>query len=298
MGKKILVSFADHRYANAMERLARETANFGFDERYFWSEKDLPQGFFDGFSPKLYRRGFGYWIWKPYIIMKVMKNMREGDILVYSDCGNRWIIDSYKRYLQYIAMLKQDKPLVAFQQQHLEKDWTKGDVFYSLCPNNWKKYAVTLQLWGGCFMLMKTFTTESLVKKWYELSLSQRDLFTDKKSSFPNLLGFQENRHDQSVFSLLVKQIPHTEISWDEVDDLDGKWENFGKFPIQAKREHRISRKNWFLNRILLRPYHYLQGEYLILFKNFHFAKRKIWMIIFVLVTEGFKTLNGGVISY
>lgn len=45
MGKIVFATFADSRYGRAMERIKRETENFGFDERYFFSERDLPKDF-------------------------------------------------------------------------------------------------------------------------------------------------------------------------------------------------------------------------------------------------------------
>ena len=57
----------------------------------FFSERDLPKDFFKGFSPKIYRRGYGYWIWKPYIVSKMMSRLNDGDILVYTDAGTQCI---------------------------------------------------------------------------------------------------------------------------------------------------------------------------------------------------------------
>ena len=33
------------------------------------------------------KRGYGYWLWKPYLIMKTLEQMNDNDILVYADCG-------------------------------------------------------------------------------------------------------------------------------------------------------------------------------------------------------------------
>jgi hypothetical protein len=33
------------------------------------------------------KRGYGYMLWKPYIIKKTMEHMKDGDILLYLDCG-------------------------------------------------------------------------------------------------------------------------------------------------------------------------------------------------------------------
>ena len=99
------------------------------------------------------------------------------------------------------------------------------------------------------------------------------DLFTDKKSAQPNLEGFHENRHDQSIFSMLVKQLPHIEISWKEVEPLDGNWEGFENSPIQGKQARSVSKKKKIfyvllsnLNRIIFD-----------IFKKFYFGRWIAW---------------------
>ena len=32
-------------------------------------------------------RGYGYWLWKPYIIFKTMLQIKEGDTILYCDSG-------------------------------------------------------------------------------------------------------------------------------------------------------------------------------------------------------------------
>ena len=31
------------------------------------------------------KKGYGYWLWKPYIIKKTLEKMKKGDILLYLD---------------------------------------------------------------------------------------------------------------------------------------------------------------------------------------------------------------------
>ena len=163
MRKKVFVSFADTRYRSSLERLEQETENFGFTERYFFTEKDLPDEFFKLLNPKIYRRGYAYWTWKPYLVGKVMAKLEDGDILVYSDGGNHFEYNALPRFEEYLSMLSLDKPILAFQQPYLEKDWTKMDIFKQICPNGYLQLAMTLQLWGGCFILMKSKITEKLL---------------------------------------------------------------------------------------------------------------------------------------
>lgn len=274
--KRIFVSFADTRYIKSLERIKSETEQFGFDERYFLTEKDLPKDFFKGFNPKIYRRGFGYWTWKPYIVNKMLEKLDEGDILVYSDAGTQWHISGKNRFEEYINMLSLNTPLLTFQQPFLTKDWTKGDVFQYICPDTWLKYAMKLQLWGGTFFIRKNKLSVNLFKRWLDIADNHKSLMTDVKSKTPNPCGFREHRHDQSVFSLLVKQIPHVEISWQEVESLDGIWKGRDVYPIWAKRDKSFS----FIGKIKKRLrllLSYPIGLYLKYIKGFYFQSKIAW---------------------
>lgn len=274
--KRIFVSFADTRYIKSLERIKSETEQFGFDERYFLTEKDLPKDFFKGFNPQIYRRGFGYWTWKPYIVNKMLEKLDEGDILVYSDAGTQWHISGKNRFEEYINMLSLNTPLLTFQQPFLTKDWTKGDVFHYICSDSWLKYAMELQLWAGTFLLKKNELCINLFKHWTDIAENHRYLMTDLKSDTPNLSGFIEHRHDQSVFSLLAKQIPHIEISWQEVEPLNGEWNGREEFPIWAKRDKSFS----FIDKIkrkFRRLFAFPVGMYLKYIKGFYFQSNISW---------------------
>lgn len=276
MKKIVFATFADSKYGRAIERIKRETEGFGFDERHFFSEKDLPEDFFRGLNPKIYRRGYGYYRWKPYVVMLALEKMAEGDILMFSDVGNQWHISGIERWKEYLNYLSAEKPVVAFQQEYLEKDWTKGDVFRHICPDTWKKYAMTLQLASGMFLICKCPLSMGVFEKWKNIAIHYPQLFTDKLSSSNNLIGFQENRHDQSSYSLLVKQIPHVEISWEEIEPLDGDWSGHEPFPLWAKRD----KSERFMDKVkckLKQCFTVWIGLYLVYFKRFNFKNKIAW---------------------
>lgn len=217
-------------------------------------------------------------------------DLQDGDILIYSDGGNVWNGKGLERFRELLGMLTMEKPILAFQQEFLEKEWTKRDVFDKICPNDVKKYAMTLQLWGGAFILMKSPIVDEFVETWNKLRRTDLHLFTDQRSSAPNLIGFREARHDQSIFSLLVKQRPHTEISWDEVEPLDGDWTGYDRFPIQAKRSKRMPiwkrGFSFFWRRCI--------GYYLIYFKHFYFSGRVAWSVTIAPTAALLPNLLGG----
>lgn len=76
----------------------------------------MPEEFFKLLNPKIYRRSYANWTWKPYLVEKVMAYLEEGDILVYSDGGNHFEYNALPRLEEYLSMLSLDKPILAFQQ--------------------------------------------------------------------------------------------------------------------------------------------------------------------------------------
>ena len=118
--------------------------------------------------------------------------------------------------------------------------------------------------------MMKSAVSETFLNDWIALNDLKRELITDKRSAVPNKEGFKEHRHDQSTFSVLVKKIPHIEISWREtqVEDRNNPeaWNQMSDFPIWAKRTKEIGRpRSEVIKNKLLRPWR--------MFLNFYFRK-------------------------
>lgn len=95
--------------------------------------------------------------------------------------------------------------LIAWQLTHIEAAYTKSDLldYFKVLDNSSftrsPQFAAGLHVWKNCLF------SKSLVNEWYEIFLTQFDLVTDLKSEIPNSIDFIDHRHDQSIFSLLVK---------------------------------------------------------------------------------------------
>ncbi len=85
----------------------------------------------------------------------------------------------------------------------------------------------------------KTAESLALINKWLNVALDNPALFSDnyngeaKKNS-----NFKDNRHDQSIFSVLIKSEPYSQaasIIEDEVDTL--VLPQVGNVPILANRK-------------------------------------------------------------
>ena len=91
---KILITFAagSQKYIDAANRLISQAISTNiFDKTILYTAEDLQSDtefwFKHGIFIENNPRGYGYWLWKPYLIKKTMLKMKHGDVLLYLDCG-------------------------------------------------------------------------------------------------------------------------------------------------------------------------------------------------------------------
>jgi len=78
------------------------------------------------------KRGGGFWLWKPYIILKALLDLDDGDFLFYSDSGAAFV-KSIKSITKYTKLVDQD--VIGFELPLIEKQWTKHEVFEAMSCN-------------------------------------------------------------------------------------------------------------------------------------------------------------------
>lgn len=209
-------------YHNAVERICREANEIGaFDHIIGYTEKDLMNdtSFWNKHKDFILanERGYGYWVWKSYLTKKTLEKMRDDDILVYADAGCKINPNGTKRLHEYFDIVNRSEwPNLSVKMEHLEKTWTKMDIF-NYYDANQPNVVETGQLISGLYILRKCQHTIDLIARWYEGSC-QYHLSDDSPSSIPNDASFSENRHDQSLFSVLRKKYGT------ESTDIDETW--------------------------------------------------------------------------
>jgi hypothetical protein len=134
---------------------------------------------------------------------------------------------------------------------YYEYEWTKGDVFAYYGVYDDKTYTHTPQFESTIIFFKKSPLVMQFVKDWYQAYLDDYSLATDSLSRVPNLPGFKENRHDQSIYSILGKKYGIAEISTNEIFQRD--WTLLDKYPIQARRDKYYTSKYHYKHRFRLR---------------------------------------------
>jgi hypothetical protein len=148
--------------------------------------------------------GYGWWIWKPYLIKKYMENLKDGDILLYSDCGCEINVLEKDEMLKLIETVKTDLIVASLTWFCIEKEWNKMDLILKLSMND-SRYINTIQRQATAILFLVCNKTRQLVNEWYEIACDYH-LIDDSPSIAPNSLGFIQHRFDQAIFSLLTKK--------------------------------------------------------------------------------------------
>jgi len=201
-----LISYGNEKYAFQREFFKRNALASGFfDTVTVFSQADLANDFKKQYQDILaLSRGAGYWIWKPYLVKKVLESLSEGDILIYCDSGCMINRRAKKRFQEYIDILiNAESHTLGFELDHREEEYTKAEVFeYLKSPESIKQ---TKQLIGGILFFQKSVSSTKLVERWNEVLKVEPLLFTDELTPTMQHVDFKGHRHDQSIFSIIRK---------------------------------------------------------------------------------------------
>jgi hypothetical protein len=174
-------------------------------------------------------RGWGYWIWKPFLILKYMKRLKDGDILFYLDAGCEILPENRAKFealLQHVAT-------------HCNAffDYSRYAVFnlafwckQSLLDEVQREFGVavdwlrTPKIWAGGFGLAKNDENIAFANHWLRMATTDNYHFVDDTpSKVPQIYPFFEHRHDQSILSALkaIYKFPNyrpaSDIDWVDI---------------------------------------------------------------------------------
>lgn len=251
--KRVLCTFGNYPMFKGAERYRKSAESLNvFDEIYTYNDKDLDAPFKKEWGRYLipYSRGFGYWCWKPYLVLQTLERMNDGDVLLYADLGCFYNPDGRKRMLEYYDIVdKSETGILGFRGQVIptndmpemircDNEWTKGDIFDYYGVRNDKTFTHTPQFESTAIFFKKSPLVMQFVKDWYQPYLDDYSIITDEPSRSPNLEGFVENRHDQSIYSMLAKKYKIAEVSLNEICPFDEHydWGLLKDYPIWATR--------------------------------------------------------------
>lgn len=196
-----IVSYANGKFLNALDYLEKSLDNSPSIKLLKYTDKDLPINFVNQYSQHFkVKRGGGYWLWKPYVILDAIKKLNDGDILIYVDSGMSAITD-VNLFLNYFAKIRSD--IFLFKNHGLQNQvWTKRDCFVLMDCDS-EMYYFDDQVNAAVQIYRKSNFSMTFLKEYFEYC-SNIDIVGDGVSKLnEEFVSFKEHRHDQSVLTNL-----------------------------------------------------------------------------------------------
>ncbi len=213
--KRICIAYADAAMAYSLKRIGRQARRLSlFDEVILYTPNDLSEEILSHPLMK-YKTGGGYWLWKPWLIQKTLREHAPGDIVVYIDAGStlrrssEWehLFGMMNHYDTLCFQYAETVPEFARWGNTCTKIqyWTKKSALLFL--DNYLQdtsYRNNCKIMGG-LLFMKN-PDNSLLRQWLDISLNHPELIIDPteeelKDQDP---GFAYHKHEQSFLTALA----------------------------------------------------------------------------------------------
>lgn len=249
-----LVTFGNSSlYSNALIRWQKQLQNFKYDNgddvfksNFLVDENDLKLNFPEFWNTHEKKiegsaRGYGYWFWKPFLIYNVLDNIPKNDVLFWIDCGSQLNIFGLER-LKFYYENTIETGLCCFDlPNYHEISWTKMDTYLRVF--NTEEHFFSNHISSAAISFKNTDLIKKFLMEWNDILLEDDQRYTnDSPSVAPNHSSFQAHRHDQSIFSLLVKKYNQFTILNDETYWQPNGWNGVAnKYPIWITRNSGIN---------------------------------------------------------
>jgi hypothetical protein len=253
------VTFATVEFEQAARLLQQSTARFGLSTEVYSPASSVVVGLLAKFPEIMSQpRGFGYWLWKPAIILDLLEHLPDGDTLLYTDADMAMVADP-----QRLFSTAERYPIVLFEHMppgvFLMKEFTKRDCFVLLDADS-ERFWNTPQLHASIELYRVSDEARAFAREVFDAACNAQAL-TDCPNvcGLPNFPEFADHRHDQSILTIVARwhELPFfpdpTQLSWgkprpDAARDIERPRVNYGVvFKMKTKRPrsaiHRALRK-------------------------------------------------------
>ena len=215
--KKIFITYADAKYASTLPRIKRQAKALGlFDKVICYSDKDLiGGGEIADFVLVRYPKRAGYWIWKPYLILRTLQKYPDA-IVVYADAGCS-LNANMQEWSRWFDLMQDNDLLVTHYRRDGDYGWEHVFGTKSIAIETWTRKMVmdyfdglfrhqqwhqNEKLWAG-FMMCK-IGAKPLLQEWLNLMLLHTEFLVDMPEEKEQYPSFITHRHDQSLLTALV----------------------------------------------------------------------------------------------
>lgn len=257
-----LISFASSEYTPSLKRLTRQAKEMNaFTSISMSTEEDLAPSFREQLSEYLRPgvRGYGFWMWKPELILRTLERIPDGEVLLYLDAGCHLNPAGRARFHQYVQWVATGHSgLLAFQYRSFssaprgfpierakdltDRQYTKREALQALKTDLQNPLLDDPAIAGGILFIRKCSESTANLRLWRNVIETHPSAFTDELDISVQDSSFRDTRHDQSILSIHSKMLGIETVSAYETwvpksSKVNADWTSLGGYPIHARRD-------------------------------------------------------------
>jgi hypothetical protein len=239
--KRRLITFSGAGYESTTERIVEDGPRFGADEVLVYDDRWLMGTDFYWLNHWRWEvdppRCFGYCSWKPFIILDTLKRCADGDVVLYTD-GDCYPIADLSPVYEIAA---RDGAWLARASAHQNRPWCKRDTYVVMGQDEPKYYDAAAGCARYCAFQKGPWKPTQFLYEWLTYSVNRRANTKAPSVLGPELPGFEENRDEQAIMTLLAHRYGYT-LHREACDAGEGFSEQPGDYPqlfVQAHQGHR-----------------------------------------------------------
>ena len=202
--KKYFLVYDDNTHTPHLLKLIDSVKKYSDFEIIIFQKKDMDIDFVNKNKEILEsHRGGGYWLWKPYIINKILDQIMEGDYLFYMDSKYYFTEDFTDLYTKFMEnndiLVWGNKPNESTNEI---KNFCKLDVILKYNITRMAFIENRNEFWAGALLIKKTSFIQKMMNEWLSMCCNYEDI--SDSPSIKQKPCFIDHRHDQSLLSIVL----------------------------------------------------------------------------------------------
>jgi hypothetical protein len=151
--------------------------------------------------------GYGFYSWKPLIILETFKNLNFGDVVLYHDAGRKEYNFEFRTDFNPLIkkVIEKHNGIGIAQGPFLHRQWCKEDCFVNMgCTDT--RYYELYQLSATWGIWEKSELTIEILEKWLLHCFHPYGTVTtdDRTYTLSKFDDFQQHRWDQAILTNLL----------------------------------------------------------------------------------------------
>jgi hypothetical protein len=186
-----IVTFGTSEYNSAILRMERSAPQHFDFEAINPMQLDLLWAHFPNHF--ISKRGYGWWLWKPFIIEYALSTIDENDYLIYLDST----IEIIKNPLNLVLL---DEDIILFNNGQNHHEYCKAECYYGMgmySPPTQLQANAGIQIYKNCEF------SRYFIKEYFDWC-TKLELINDNLIEEIQIPKFKEHRHDQSILTNLA----------------------------------------------------------------------------------------------